>query len=79
MGGGQRHALVTAEYDFVVCQTALVVYGANRSNAVNDEAILDYGSLESLLASPCGNGEWRSVKGQDSHLWKVRTRHTIAQ
>ena len=44
---------MATKHDFDVSQSTLAVYISKRSNTVNDEAILNYGSLESLLAAPC--------------------------
>ena len=44
---------MATEHDLNVRQPPLAVHISKRSNAVNSEAILDYGSLKSLLAAPC--------------------------
>ena len=49
----QKYVHMATEHDLYVRQPALTVYISKRSDTVNDEAILNYGSLKSLLAAPC--------------------------
>lgn len=72
----QKNVHVATKHDLNVSQPALAVYISKRSNTVNDEAILNYWSLESLLATPC-KGVHLSVEWQIVCQPKIRTCHAI--